>query len=198
MTCTDDFILLTFLQGPYSKKKGPLWGSPSKTLLRTLRLSKIKLDCHSRERLGNAMDGVSARRKEMVGGGDSRNTIRANCGTLLFSSTPSIPHPLPHPFLHPSPLHKNLSAVQAVRLLPPVLPWKLVLSPGEKGLIFRSTSYAKTQPCQLFKVLRCYGCTISHQSYNMKTVSITYPYKSVGNVLIMWVTINSTIRSKKN
>lgn len=183
-------------------KKGPLWGSPSKTLLRTLRLSKVKLDCQSRERLGNPMEGVGVRRKEMVGGGDSRNTIRANCGTLLFSSTPSIPHPLPHPlphpFPHPLPLQKNLPAVQAVRLLPPVLPWKLVLSPGEKGLIFRSTSYAKTQPCRLFKVPRSYGCTISHQSYNMNTVSITYPYKSVGNVLIMWVTINSTIRSKKN
>ena len=87
---------------------------------------------------------------------------------------------------------------QAVRLLTPVMPWKLVLSPGEKRLIFRSTSYAKTQPCRLFKVPRSYGCTISHQSYNMNTVSITYPYKSVGNVLIMWVTINSTIRSKKN
>lgn len=36
MTCTDDFIPLTFLQGPYIKKKGPLWGSPSKTMLRTL------------------------------------------------------------------------------------------------------------------------------------------------------------------
>ena len=72
------------------------------------------------------MDGVGVRRKEMVGGGDSRNTIRANCGTLLFSSTPSIPHPLPHPlphpFPHPLPLQKNLPAVQAVRLLPPVLP----------------------------------------------------------------------------
>ena len=84
-------------------KKGPLRGSPSKTLLRTLRLSKVKLDCQSRERLGNPMDGVGVRRKEMVGGGDSRNTIRANCGTLQFSSTPSIPHPLPHPLPHPFP-----------------------------------------------------------------------------------------------
>ena len=41
------------------------------------------------------------------------------------------------------------------------------------------------------------GLRISYgKNYNMNTVSITYPYKSVGNVLIMWVTINSTIRSK--
>lgn len=101
MTCTDDFIPLTFLHGAYSKKKGLLWGSPSKTLLRTLRLSKIKLDCQSRERLGNAMDGVGVRRKEMVGRGDSHSTIRANWSALLFY------HPLPHPFPHPPPLQKN-------------------------------------------------------------------------------------------
>lgn len=57
MTCTDDFIPLTFLQGPYIKKKGPLWGSPSRNPVKnTVRLSRIKLDCQSRERLRNAMD----------------------------------------------------------------------------------------------------------------------------------------------